>query len=135
MADYLTDRIEFEQVGIKDLAVLDSSIFSHMESFDLTTGVWEYTTNFSPYNNFKLTAIKIKSVEQLINEDVKIEVIETNPLFNTILWKRNITLANNVMITAEDRDLVCYRGSQFKISLTNNNTVGNIYVMLYFQVI
>lgn len=134
MADYLTDRIEFEQVGIKDLAVLDSSIFSHMESFDLTTGVWEFVTNFEPYNNFKLYEIKIKSENTIDNEELIIEQIETNPLYNTILYKKTISSGNNILIKAEE-DLICYKQSQLKISLSNTNTVGNIYITLYFQVI
>lgn len=134
MADYINERIAFEPVGIKDIAVLDSSVVSSMESFNLSTGPWEFVTNFEPYNNFKLYEIKIKSENTIDNEELIIEQIETNPLYNTILYKKTISSGNNILIKAEE-DLICYKQSQLKISLSNTNTVGNIYITLYFQVI
>ena len=134
MADYITERINFEPVGIKDMAVLDSSVVSFMESFNLSTGAWEYVTSFNPYNNFKLYEIKIKSENTIDNEELIIEQIELNPLYNAILYKKVISSGNSILIKAEE-DLISYKGSQLKISLSNTNTTGNIYITLYFQVI
>lgn len=134
-AEYLNERIAFEQVGIKDMAILDASVVSSLESFDLTVGAWEHTTTFNPYNNFKLKMIKIKSVNPIVNEVLKIESVESNVLYNTVLFKETVNADNSITVTFDDKDFIAYKTSQMKISLSNNNTVGNIYVTMYFNVI
>lgn len=134
-AEYLNERIAFEQVGIKDMAILDASVVSSLESFNLSTGIWKHTTSFNPYNNFKLKMIKIKSENPIVNEILQIESVEQNIEYNTVLFKETVNANDSVVVTFDDKDFIAYKTSQMKISLTNTNTTGNIYVTMYFNVV
>ena len=99
---------------------------------DLTSGVFTYTSNGTEgLDNYLLKTIKIKSTNSF-KELVTISTVEKNVNFNTIMYKKQFTTGNNIIITA-DGELIFKEGTKIKIDITNISTIGNIYVTLYFD--
>lgn len=101
---------------------------------DLASGAFTYTsTGLEGLDNYTLKMIKIKSDNPLL-ETLTITSVEKISTFNTVLYTKTYTSGTNIVITS-DVDFIFKEGTKCKIDITNANTVGNIYVTLYFDTI